>query len=79
MQTKSEAKNTGSDKLWTTFYIIAGSIYLLDFSFYGRHFYNLAAASGFALLAFGAYKNDKVAGTAGAVLALGGIAVKVLA
>lgn len=78
MQTKSESKVAGSGKLWITLYIIAGSIYLLDFSFYGRHLYDLAAASGFALLAFGAYKNDNVAGTAGAVLALGGIAAKLL-
>ena len=72
----SEAKNNKSSKLWLTLFTIAGLIYLIDFIFYGQALHDLAAASGFALIAVGAYKNNNLVGTAGAVLAFGGIIAK---
>lgn len=64
------------------FVVVAGAlaaINLIDFVFYGQQIRNLAGAVGFALMAFGRYKNMSLPMVAGAVLALGAIVVKYVA
>lgn len=78
MQTESETKIAGSGKLWIMLFILAALIYLVDFFFYGQRIYNIAGAFGFGLMAFGAWKNEKIASNSGAVIVIAAIASKYL-
>jgi len=73
-----ERKNNKNSKLWLTLFIVAGLIYLIDFIFYGQRIHDIAGASGFGLMAFGAWKNDKIASNLGGLLVVGAIAAKYL-
>jgi len=78
MQSKSEAKNSGSNKLWIALFIFAATIYLADFLFYGQRIHDIAAAFGFALAAFGTWKSNQIALNSGGVIAVAAIASKYL-
>jgi len=52
--------------------------YLIKFALYGHHILDLEMANGFFLLAYGMYKDNRIDGLLGAVLALGAFAAKYL-
>lgn len=70
---------TKTDKVLISVAVILAAINVYDFFYDGQQIRNLAGATGFALLAFGTYKNVSWATATGAVLAIGAIVVKHLA
>ena len=49
---------------------------LVDFLFYGQQLRNLASGIGFALMAYGTYRNVQAASTVGLLLAAGSLVAK---
>ena len=49
---------------------------LVDFVFYGQQLRNLASGIGFALMAYGTYRNVQAASTVGLLLAAGSLVAK---
>jgi len=65
-----------NNKIFVVVAVVLAAIFLFDFIFYGMQLRNLASTSGFALLAYGAYKDESVASFLGAVLVIGGFVIK---
>ncbi len=57
--TESVARSnlTSGAKVFLVVAVVLGAVNLVDFIFYGQQLYDLAAAVGFALMAYGTYKN----------------------
>jgi hypothetical protein len=53
-----EQKLTTRAKIFITAATLLGAAHMADFIFYGRHIPDLASGIGFALLAYGTYKNN---------------------
>lgn len=49
---------------------------LVDFLFYGQQLRNLASGIGFALMAYGTYRNVQAASTVGLLMAAGSLVAK---
>lgn len=64
--------------MWFVLFALIITGYLINFAFYGQHIRDMAGATGFVLMAYGMYKDHKIAGLSGAALVLGSIAVKYL-
>ncbi|WP_313494678.1 hypothetical protein [Stenotrophomonas sp.] len=71
-------KMSTTSKIFVTVAIVFAAVNFVDFVLYGNELRNLAGAAGFALMAFGTYKNLNWASISGAIFALGGIVAKYL-
>jgi hypothetical protein len=65
-----------AEKTFVVVAIVFAAVNITDFLFYGQQIRNLAGFAGFALMAFGTYKEQNWASISGAVLALVAIVVK---
>ena len=68
-----------TNKIFFVVAILLAAVNLIDFVFYGQQIRNLAGATGFALMAFGTYKDLNWASISDALLALAAIVVKYVA
>lgn len=78
MQPESETGSPGGKKIWLALFIIAATAYLIDFTFYGQRIHDIVGASGFGLMAYGTWKNNKIAANSGAALVFAALASKFL-
>ncbi|MBD9437639.1 hypothetical protein IB223_16200 [Pseudoxanthomonas sp. PXM03] len=68
-----------TNKIFVVIAILLAAVNLIDFVLYGQKIRNLAGAAGFALMAFGTYKDLNWASIFGAALALAAIVAKYVA
>ena len=64
------------NKVFVVFAILIALGNLVDFVFYGQQLRNLASGIGFALMAYGTYRNVQAASTVGLLLAAGSLVAK---
>ncbi|WP_144409238.1 hypothetical protein [Pseudoxanthomonas suwonensis] len=68
-----------SNKVFVVVFVLFAAVNILDFAFYGQGIRSLVGAAGFALMAYGSFRNANPALVVGAVLALGSLVMKYVA
>ena len=77
-QATEKPKLTTWSKVFVVIAVLLSLGNLVDFIFYGQELRNIASSIGFALMAYGTYRNVQAASLVGLVLAAGAIAARYL-